>query len=134
MDKPYPTTIIDLTLKGRVPSKKNSRILSTKNNRLRSFPSGQYKAWHTEQSWCIARFKPSIPFDRDSKCIVKIRIFPPDNRAADLTNKAESIMDLLVDNNFIEDDNWFVVSNVYLHFGKVDKDNPRAEVQITPSL
>ena len=50
----------------------------------------------------------------------------------DLSNKAESIMDLLVDNGVIEDDNWFEVPALASTFGGVDKANPRAEVVIEP--
>ena len=57
--------------------------------------------------------------------------FPADKRKADLTNKAESIMDLLVDTKIIEDDNWFIINNINLKFGGVDTKNPRAEIEIS---
>ena len=60
---------------------------------------------------------------------ISIKIYAPDKRKADLTNKAESIMDLLVDNGKIEDDNWFVIGDIRLLFGGVDKVNPRAEIE-----
>lgn len=61
-------------------------------------------------------------------CEIKMTIFFPDRRRSDLTNKAESIIDLLVDYGFIKDDNHDVVYSLHLHSGWVDKDNPRAEV------
>jgi hypothetical protein len=39
-------------------------------------------------------------------------------------------MDLLVDGGVLEDDSWFVVPNLALEFGGVDKLNPRVEVEI----
>jgi hypothetical protein len=61
---------------------------------------------------------------------VSIDLYAPDRRKADLTNKAESIMDLLVDAKIIEDDNWYIIPNVSLHFKGVDKEDPRAVVTI----
>lgn len=61
---------------------------------------------------------------------IELILYPESLRASDLTNKAESIMDLLVDAGIIEDDNWFVVPEVNLKFGGKDKNNPRCEIII----
>jgi hypothetical protein len=75
-----------------------------------------------------------IPFSRPAETLrpdqVAITIFAPNKVKDDISNKAESIMDLLVDNGVIEDDNWFEVPALYLAFGGVDKENPWAEVLI----
>lgn len=55
----------------------------------------------------------------------------PDKRKADLSNKVESIMDLLVDNGIIEDDSWQYVPRLFMEFIEVDKKNPRVLVWIT---
>ena len=39
-------------------------------------------------------------------------------------------MDLFVDTGILSDDNWFVVGDIHLKFGGVDKLNPRVEVGI----
>lgn len=57
--------------------------------------------------------------------------FPPDRRKADLSNKFESVADLLVDAGVLEDDNWFVCPSVTIELGEVDKENPRVEIEIT---
>lgn len=49
---------------------------------------------------------------------------------ADLTNKAESVMDLLVDCGIIVDDSWQVVEKLTLRIGGIDKKNPRVVVEI----
>jgi Holliday junction resolvase RusA-like endonuclease len=54
----------------------------------------------------------------------------PDAIRADLTNKAESIMDLLVDAGVLQDDNWNVVPEVILRCKGIDRTNPRAEITI----
>lgn len=38
-------------------------------------------------------------------------------------------MDFLVDNGLLVDDNWFEVEKLFLEFGGIDRDNPRAEIQ-----
>jgi hypothetical protein len=59
-----------------------------------------------------------------------IEIYAPDKRAFDLSNKAESLMDLMVDAGIIKDDNVYVVPKLELVFGGIDKENPRAIVVI----
>jgi Holliday junction resolvase RusA-like endonuclease len=62
---------------------------------------------------------------------ISLKFFPKTRRAGDLTNKAESVMDCLVDNGILEDDNWFVCGSLWLQFGGVDKENPRVEIYIS---
>ena len=59
---------------------------------------------------------------------IKLTFYAGDNRKFDLSNKAESIMDLLVDTKLIEDDNYSVISELTLKFGGVDKGNARCEI------
>lgn len=119
---------IKITISGRIPSKKNSKRVFARENRVIVIPSENHEVWYEEQSYLIKRFRPKKPIE---KCEVEITFYAPDKRKADLSNKAESIMDLLVDNLFIVDDNWFVCGDLPLHFGGVDKINPRAEIIIT---
>ena len=65
---------------------------------------------------------------------MNIYFYFPDNRIADLTNKAESIMDLLVDNKIIKDDNWRIIPELFLKSCGVNKQNPRAEIEIYTGL
>lgn len=91
-------------------------------------PSNAYRAWHKDASRQLTEQSFSkLPIE--TSC-VDITLFAPDRRAGDLSNKAESIMDLLTDNGIIKDDNWFVIPNLSLHFGGVEKDNPRVEINI----
>lgn len=96
-------------------------------------PSAPYRKWQTEQSQILIsaiRLGALVKVDAEVTN-VSITMFAPDRRASDLTNKAESIMDLLVDVGILKDDNWFIVPSITLTLGGVDKDNPRAEVTIT---
>lgn len=107
---------------GRIPSKKNSRI-STRSGR--SFPSKQYTAWHKDAAKQLLGVQP-IP----EKTPITFIIYSPDNRKSDLSNKWQSIEDLFKDVGVIVDDNWFVLDNVHMIFGGVDRTNPRAEIYI----
>lgn len=106
---------------GRIPSKKNSRI-NTRSGR--SFPSSKYMAWHKDASLQLMGQKKII----NSKNIT-LRFYMPDNRRTDLTNKAESVMDLLVDNEFIIDDCWQEINPLHLECGGVDRENPRVIIK-----
>lgn len=108
-----------LVIKGRIPSKKNSRI-NTRSGR--SFPSSKYTAWHKDASMQIKDAKPQT-----EKGFV-LTFYMPDDRRCDLTNKAESVMDLLVDNGVIEDDAWQKTGEVRLIPAGIDRQNPRVEI------
>jgi|11_taG_2_1085331.scaffolds.fasta_scaffold08323_4 Holliday junction resolvase RusA-like endonuclease len=112
-----------LRLNGRIPSKKNSRV-NTRSGR--SFPSKKYMEWHTTAMWEVKSQKPPMEIDR---CEIQLIFHMPDRRRADLTNKAESIMDLLVDAGVLTDDSWQVVTPITLH-GFYDKENPGVEIII----
>lgn len=108
-----------LTILGRIPSKKNSRI-NTRSGM--SFPSSKYTAWHKDASLQIKQAQ------KQSQKGFVLTFYMPDNRRTDLTNKAESVMDLLVDNGVLEDDCWQVTGDVSLVPGGIDKSNPRVEI------
>lgn len=126
-------TMMKITLTGRIPSKKNSKRIVMAGHRPMILSSKDYEAWHTIASFELKsqvkgmanRIRLTGPYR------VHIIIFAENLRKADLTNKAESIMDLLVDNYIVEDDNWFAVPQIELTFGGVDKKNPRAEIELT---
>ena len=62
--------------------------------------------------------------------LIHLTIYSENKRKFDLTNKAESIMDLLVDAGILLDDNYEVVPKLILEYGGQDKENPRCEIQI----
>lgn len=94
---------VQFVLEGRIPSKKNSRVTVRKTGR--SFPSPEYEAWHEAASIQIMKYHVPRKSLTKLKAVVVI-IFFPDDRTADLTNKAESVMDLMVDTGIIADDRW----------------------------
>lgn len=116
-----------IVIEGRIPSKKNAKVSIVRNGRLFIIPNNQFRKWHEK-----------AVFDLKAKGIklitgikyIEIVLYAPDKRRSDLTNKVESLMDLLVDVNILEDDNWFIVDDLRLKFGGVDRENPRAEIFI----
>ncbi|MHB8483646.1 MAG: RusA family crossover junction endodeoxyribonuclease [Nitrospiria bacterium] len=114
-------------LTGRVPSKKNSRILICRGRYPMSIPNGKYTSWHKDASLqlknqAIPRFSGVVS--------ITMTFFFPDKRKTDLSNKGESVNDLLVDNKIIIDDNWNVLRSLHYFSGGVDKENPRVEIDI----
>ena len=118
---------IEITINGRIPSKKNSKRVFSRGNRVIVIPSENHEVWHEEQSYRIKRFRPKKPIE---KCEVEMMFYAPDRRRADLDNKSTTILDLLVDNQIILDDSWFVINKLTLEFVKVDKKFPRVEIKI----
>ena len=114
-------------IKGRIPSKKNSRNIFVRGGKQFNIPSKQYKEWHKQATMQLL-IAGQIRFE--SVCDVQMEFYLPDNRACDLTNKAESVMDLLVDCKILLDDKWQVVPRVFLESKGVDLDNPRVTVWI----
>jgi Holliday junction resolvase RusA-like endonuclease len=113
-------------IEGRIPSKKNSRITVKKTGI--SFPSKAYSAWHASASAQLLAGRVPRKTLSDLAAIV-ITFFFPDNRVADLTNKAESVMDLMVDMRVIENDNWQNTGMVLL-IPQISKSSPGAIVDI----
>lgn len=111
-----------ITIYGSTPSKKNSKIISCRGNRPCLFPSSKYTEWHKQA------LQQLIGQSKIEQSTISLTFYAGDNRKFDLTNKAESIMDTLVDAGLLEDDNYSVVSDLHLKFGGVEKDNARCEI------
>jgi len=118
---------LHLVVNGRIPSKKNSRNLFVRGGRLMNIPSKDYADWHKTSSLQILEFKNHTIENVD---FIELEFYAPDRRGADLTNKAESIMDLLVDNGILEDDNWWIVNKLTLSLKGLSKLDPRCEIFI----
>lgn len=110
-----------ITLYGSVPSKKNSRI-NTRSGR--SFPSSKYTAWHKE---ALLQLQNTAPIVSGTPLI--FTYYADSKRSGDLSNKWQSIEDTFTDCGIIEDDNWFILPDIHMKFGGVDKLNPRAEIE-----
>lgn len=119
--------MISITLKGDIPSKKNSKRMICRGARPLILPSKAYEDWHEEQLWAL---KPYGRLMLTKVKLLSVVFYPSTARKADSGNKYQSVTDLLVDAGIIEDDNWFVLKEERQRFGRVDRKNPRAEVII----
>lgn len=118
------------TITGETPSKKNSKRWAQRGSRRVLLPSENHEAWHQDAGYQLKRqARPSSPIALAS---VAVDLYPGTARKGDLTNKAESIMDLLVDVGVLEDDNWHAVPKLTLRMRSIDRGNPRAEITVTP--
>ena len=121
--------MISIVISGRCPSKKNSRMIVCRGKFPMNMPSAKYKEWHKVASLQLVQQK----IQPVKGCVKEMvaTFYAPDNRKYDLSNKFESIADLLVDNGVLEDDNYTILPRVVMIFGGVDRENPRIEVLLT---
>ena len=90
-------------------SKKNSKQIRVNSKTKKRFISGSnaYIQWSLDAKMQLEHKCQGETQERVSE--IRLKFFMGDKRKTDLTNKAESVMDLLVDLKVISDDNWFVV-------------------------
>jgi len=113
-----------LVVRGRIPSKKNNRV-NTKSGR--SFPSAKYREW---EYVAMVQLRGYNHLRIEKVTRIQLEFAWPDNRKADLTNKAESVMDMLVKIGILKDDNWKVVPELHLKSLGVNKEDPGVEIWI----
>jgi len=116
--------LIFIKIPGRIPSKKNSRMVY--NGRL--VTNKKYREWCNINKWLVAGMKRIEKAES-----VRLVFTFPDNRKTDLTNKAESVMDLLVEQRILQDDSWQSTGPVTLVPHGIDKYNPGVEIYIKES-
>lgn len=119
-----------------VPSKKNQQQAITSKSTGESFikQSDQYIKWKkivypilSKEYERIANMGVSLPLVRVR---VKVIFYFPDKISRDITNKAESIMDALVDSKILYDDELAVVNNIPIE-GYICKNQPRTEIYLS---
>lgn len=115
-----------ITLVGNVPAKKNARNLFVRNGRIVNTPNNKYTEWEKDCLYQLKEYRGQM----DVPVRLTVTIFNKDRRARDLDNQLSSVLDMLVKSSLLEDDNCFVVDDIRLKFGGVDKHNPRAEVEV----
>ena len=118
------TTIV---FEGNVPSKKNSKQIRRKGKQGFIASSDAYTTWNAGE---IQRLRSLGVQGLLPPYSIYVDVYAVDETRADLSNKFESIADTLVDAGIIEDDNWFLLDEVQLRFGGVDREDPRIEVEI----
>lgn len=112
---------IKFSIHGNIPPKKNSKQIFVNSKTGRPFitASKGYKKWSQEQQLIL---KTSVKFCLNDVHSISLNFHFKTKRRCDLTNKAESVMDLLTDIGLIADDCWQVVPKLKLFGEKDDKD------------
>ena len=120
---------VQLTLLGRIPAKKNSRKMcrNARTGKRFTVPSDRYTEWHDN-----AKGQLFVQYHKKILEVQEIQMdfYMPDNIRKDLTNTAESVMDLLVDCEILEDDSWQHIPRIFLDARGIDKQNPRVDIWI----
>jgi hypothetical protein len=115
-------------LPGSVPAKKNSRTPFIRNGRIMNFPNKRYVAWHKESFYALKAL--GLPCKELERAVLIVTFYQKDRRSRDLSNQFESIADLLVDYKFLKDDNCFILGEGTFRMGGIDRECPRAEIEV----
>ncbi len=112
---------------GTIPSKKNSKqIFKTRSGKPFISSSNAYIKWEnataTEMS---CKLKKVI-----QTCLVRLTIYPADNKRFDLDNKITGVLDALVNAGILEDDSWKCVRGITAVVDKSSIDTKGKDVWI----
>lgn len=118
--------VIDITLKGRPATKKNSGRIVYRNRKPIIIPSEAYKNYEDACMWQLAGKKLHI----SGIIVVECKYYLPNKRSwPDLIGLLQATSDILTKAKVIDDDKW-ICSYGESCIAGIDKDNPRAEIRI----
>lgn len=109
-------------------TKKNSNQIIKVRGRAMLVPSKRYRMYETAAT-------PFCPYELiDYPVNIEAHYYMPTRRRVDITNLESALMDTLVHAGTIKDDNCAIVVSTDGSRVHYDKENPRTEVIITPSV
>lgn len=118
--------VIDITLKGRPTTKKNSGRIISRNGKPIIIPSEAYKNYEDACMWQLAGKKLHV----SGIIVVECKYYLPNKRSwPDLIGLLQATSDILTKAKVIDDDKW-ICSYGDSCIAGIDKDNPRAEIRI----
>lgn len=117
--------ILEFTLKGPIPAKKNSR----RNFRGLSLPSENYLKWHKENLPTAKTAAGVSSLDVNKPLKIEVLVTFKDKRRRDLDNELSSVLDLMVDAGVIKDDCWVNVPEMSIKGVKGEED--KAVIKVT---
>ena len=122
--------MLEFTLYGETPAKKNSRLW-LKNGR--NIPSARFRAWHDVAvgTLCKQMAEQCGVFGISHAVKITLHFYHGDLRRRDSDNGLSSVLDTLTDAQILTDDNWQVVRKIEVE-NDYDKGNPRVRIQIEP--
>ena len=110
-----------------IPKKNSGRIIHIKGHAA-LIPSKQYCDYET----AAMKFCPFTAIDYP--CNIEAHYFRDSRRKVDITNLESALLDVLVKAHTLVDDNCAIVVSTDGSRVHYDKENPRTEVIITPSV
>lgn len=116
--------IVEITLEGSVPSKKNSRI--NRGDGV-SFPSNKFIQW---QRNALKEVRMQTRHRFFTPVSVELIIYFGTNIRADLDNRLTSILDMLVEGLVLRDDKWQDVPLIQVQ-AEYRKNKPGAFIRLT---
>lgn len=117
-----------LTIYGNPKSKKNSMQIVKRGNKSSLIQSEAYRKYEAD---CLRQISGKYRLHIDYPVNIKAIFYRDSNRRCDITNLLSALHDILVKAGVIADDNFKIVVSVDGSTVKVDKDNPRTEIEIT---
>lgn len=119
-------SVIDITLKGRPATKKNSGRIISRNGKPIIIPSEAYKNYEDICIWQLAGKKLHV----SGIVVVECKYYLPNKRSwPDLIGLLQATSDILTKAKVIDDDKW-ICSYGDSCIAGIDKENPRAEIRI----
>jgi Holliday junction resolvase RusA-like endonuclease len=116
--------IIEFTLTGNIPSKKNSRINTSDG---RSFPSNKFTQWQND---AIKDVRRQARHHFSGHVQIELILYFGTLGKADTDNKVTSILDMLVEAIVLKDDYWESVART-VYEAQYRQGKPGAFVRIT---
>lgn len=118
--------VIDITLKGRPATKKNSGRIISRNGKPIIIPSETYMNYEDACLWQLAGKKLHI----SGIVVVECKYYLPNKRSwPDLIGLLQATSDILTKAKVIDDDKW-ICSYGDSCIAGIDKENPRVEIRI----
>ena len=119
-------SVIDITLKGRPATKKNSGRIISRNGKPIIIPSETYINYEESCLWQLTGKK----FYISGIVVVECRYYLPNKRSwPDLIGLLQATSDILTKAGVIDDDKW-ICSYGDSCIAGIDKENPRVEIRI----
>lgn len=119
---------IEIFLPWRIPSKKNSMVHIVRKWHMVKFPSKSYQA--REKETLVFLWEQVFPKEKANHVEIWYNFVWPDRRKADISNKIESINDMLVKYGFMEDDAREFLDIKYARTHSKDTENPWVFLEI----
>lgn len=107
-------------------TKKNHSQIIFRGRRPKLIPSEQYLQYEKDAAW----FMPKLEEPIESKINIKAIYYMNTNRIVDLVGLHQALCDVLVKYGVIKDDNSRIVATMDGSEVRLDRKNPRTEIEI----